>query len=185
MSWKMRCPVCGKKLEFEETGRHYHVDCLEKNSGCAGCYYRDEEDDSGCDGHDDGYCSAEGFLYCTEELCEDGIVCSSFYFHPVWHKVIHCPHCGSFDVDECDEKNIWKLHCNSCNKTFNLKAANSNQTAVKSNKSVKNKFIEKIELEERRVKLLKDYKELYDNGVIDEDEYQQKRDELLSSMDLK
>lgn len=49
----------------------------------------------------------------------------------------------------------------------------------------KNKLVQRIELEERRVNLLKEYKNLYDNGIISESEYQQKRKELLCGMDLK
>lgn len=198
----MKCPVCGDKLEFEETGRHYHVDCdCEKsdycmtidevvcleNSGCACCSCRDEENEAGCDvsdgwwhrmchGHDKGYCNSESYL------CDDGSLCSSFYFHPVWHKVIHCPYCGSFDVDETDEKNVWILHCNDCDETFNLKKTNEQKNREQNNELRKNKLEQKITLEERMVKLLKEYKELYDNGIISEDEYQQKRNELLSSM---
>lgn len=205
MSWKMRCPICGEKLEFEDTGRHYHVDCncdegaycvtvgetvCLENSGCKNCYYRDEDDGSDCDvedgwwnrlcdGHDNGYCDNE------EYWCDDGSVCSSFYFHPVWHKVIHCPYCGSFDVDETDENNVWVLHCNDCDKTFNLKKTNDQKNREQNNKTRKSELERKITLEERRVKLLKEYKELYDNGVIDEDEYQQKRNELMSGMKLK
>ena len=204
MSWKMKCPVCGDKLEFEETGRHYHVKCnceyfgyclthdeliCLKHRECAECYYReniDEDYDAGdcwggnlCEGQNDGDCRYENIK------CDKAEICSSFFFHPVWHKVIHCPYCGSFDVDETDENNIWILHCNDCDKTFNLKKTNDQKNREQNNKPRKSKLERKITLEERRVKLLKEYKELYDNGVIEENEYHQKRNELLSSLDLK
>lgn len=211
MSWKTRCPICGKDIEFDETGRHYHVNCgcqkeycetidapvcLKHHGECKKCYRREDDysyclfESHGvsrlCDKYYDEYCVEEGFLYLSEDnLCENGSLCSSFYFHPVWHKVIHCPYCGSFDVDETDEKNVWILHCNDCDKTFNLKKTKDQKNIEQNNKTRKSELERKITLEERRVKLLKEYKELYDNGVIDEDEYQQKRNELLSSMKLK
>lgn len=209
MSWKTKCPICGQEIQFFDTGRNYHVNCicpersdcktidqqvcLKYHDQCKKCYCR-EHDCSDCPDTDDwfhhmcivphmGNCPNEGYL-CSGDTCENGKLCSSFYFHPVWHKVIHCPYCGSFDVEETDN-NAWILHCNDCDKTFNLKKTNDQKNREQNNKTRKSELERKITLEERSVKLLKEYKELYDNGVIDEDEYQQKRNELLSSMKLK
>ena len=170
-------PVCLK----------YHNECEKcycREYVCSGCPFEGDGRNRLCDVPHVGCCIEEGYLYCGDTLCKNGVLCSSFYFHPVWHKVIHFPYCGSFDVDETDN-NAWILHCNDCDKTFNLKKTNNQKNREQNNKTRKSELERKITLEERRVKLLKEYKELYDNGLIDEDEYQQKRNELLASMKLK
>lgn len=178
--------ACGKFEECEVIGCNV---CIDEGSGCDKCWYRKNDDgedecdvdwgDRLCSGKD--YCdkyfgASEGYAFkeddgsLTQIPCEEAYLCANFFYHPVWKRLIHCPSCGSFDVNTVDDNNVWKFECLSCNEQFEL---NKNQN---NDNDAKQKLIEQ---EEAKIALLKNYKELLDSGVLTEAEFEQKKKEVL------
>lgn len=176
---------CTKYEECAVIGCNVCID----GSGCDECLYRDNDDgedecevdwgDRLCSGKD--YCDKwiwasedcafeeDGSL--TQTPCRDAYLCTNFFFHPIWKRLIHCPSCGSFDVNTLDDNNVWKFRCLSCNEQFELSNKNQNN-----NNDVKQKLIEQ---EEEKIALLKKYKELLDSGILSEAEFEHKKKEVL------
>ena len=68
------------------------------------------------------HCGEWGEWNCTGELRHAYSDCDcdgEFYYHPIWHKTIYCPECGSFNVEEYGS--VWHLYCNNCHDDFYLK----------------------------------------------------------------
>lgn len=197
MAWKVKCPVCGKSFESSCTGRiwcepicecSHKTWCSNEDDYVCGSQRRIRDSDDWkhtceeCGQEDDyGRNSCRNVTYCTQEYgewcgegggCSDANGCdSNFYFHPIWHKNIHCPHCGSWDVDTTSD--VWNFKCNDCEKEFSLKKKKD------SNKSGDDLAIKKIDVEKEKIKLLKDYKEMFDNGILTQDEFNRKKKELF------
>lgn len=208
MAWKVKCPVCGKSFESSNTGRIWCkpiCECYDKtwcsnvdNYVCGNqTWISDDGDIVPCEECDQDDCNCIDVKYCTQEYgeyCGEGSRCcqhdcencsvdhcndcdyangcnSDFYFHPIWHKNIHCPHCGSWDVDTTSD--VWNFKCNSCEKEFSLKKKKD------FNKSGDDLASKKIDVEKEKIKLLKDYKEMFDNGILTQDEFNRKKKELL------
>ena len=160
----------------------------EKCRGCKRCSYRDWPESDECDVDwgdrlcsgkvycDKWYLASESYAFMEDDgslshiPCEEACLCTNFFFHPIWKRLIHCPSCGSFDVNTVDDNNVWKFECLSCNEQFEL---NKNQN---NDNDAKQKMIEQ---EEAKISLLKNYKELLDSGVLTEAEFEQKKKEVL------
>ncbi|MDD6957263.1 MAG: SHOCT domain-containing protein [Spirochaetales bacterium] len=167
MSFKVKCPHCGKSFESSSTGRLYCEPICQ-------CYHKKWcsvvdgyvcGNDTTCEGCSEDYGSCSPEIYCTGgygEHCCSGVCpyvagCDChFYFHPILKKNIYCPECGSFDVNVKDSSNIWDFKCNSCEHEFSLK----------------NKDDEKI-------KRLRKYKQLFDEGILTQEEFDKKKKEIL------
>lgn len=194
MSFNIKCPECNEQIEIDSPGRHAHINCYcssysycrtidyevcidEKTcSGCRGCWYREDDESDYCDQNwTDRLCSGKDScdVFDNPDVCDEAALCTYFYFHPVWHKIIHCPYCGSFDVNEGAKGNVWELHCLYCDKDFSLKEKSNNNT---------NSAKEKVKLEERRIQLIREYKSLLDEGLISNEEYTRKRNEIMNAI---
>ena len=119
------------------------------------------------------YCDGRNGEECSDSSCGRQIEgCGWFYYHPIWHKAIRCYNCASFDVEPIGDS-IWNFKCNNCGNEFEL-------TDKHNKKNNSKKLNDKIQEEKNKLELLRGYKEMLDNGIISQEEFEVKKKEILN-----